>query len=315
MAHMEQELESLVSFTSINLPDSIMKIAFYTTGITGSGHIVKGISIANALKRKSVDCEYTIMHSSGFLNLCEKLKVYNIKIQPESENELSKGNYKSSKLYKTITSINPDILIVDLFWFMIHGFINELECKKIFLCRQVADHFFTIPLKTGAISFRPEDYDEVIAIEPFSSKIPMRHINPMVIRNRDEILSRDEALKKLGLPKKGKKCLFAFNGKPEEYNQIKKQYSYLEDVGYNMVYSTNYEGGLFPAVDYFNAFDLIICGAGYNAFWEVMYFNKEAIFVPVKRRFESQRRRIEECSGYTFEENGADQLVDIILNL
>jgi len=292
-----------------------MKILYYTSGITGSGRIVCGISIGTALRRKKIKAEYILLSSSPFGNLAKKSGFKHIRIPLENETDLSKENYKESYLYKTIKQINPDIIIDSLQWFSLSSFINSLTCKKIFICRQVADHFFTIPLKTGAISFRPEDYDEVIAIEPFSSKITMRHINPMVIRNRNEILPRDEALKKLGLSKKGKKCLFAFNGKPEEYNQIKKQYSYLEDIGYKVVYSTNYEGGLFPAVDYFNAFDLIICGAGYNAFWEVMYFNKEAIFVPIERRFESQRKRIEECSGYTFEENGADQLVDIILNL
>ncbi len=143
----------------------------------------------------------------------------------------------------------------------------------------------------------------------------MEQINPVVIRNRNEILSKKDALAKLGIKKRGKICLFAFNGRPGEFERIKKDYSYLEDVGYQMVYSTNFKGGLFPVVDYFNGFDLIICGAGYNAFWEVMYFRKEAIFVPVWRRFESQRQRIQECGDYFFEENGSDQLVDIMMNL
>ena len=55
---------------------------------------------------------------------------------------------------------------------------------------------------------------------------------------------------------------------------MKKTYSYLEDEGYQMVYSTNYKGGLFPAVDYFNAFEMLICGAGYNSFWEAVYFDR-----------------------------------------
>ncbi len=75
------------------------------------------------------------------------------------------------------------------------------------------------------------------------------------------------------------------------------------------------DGGLFLAVDYFNAFDLVICGAGYNAFWEAVYFKKEAIFVPAPRRFEDQKKRVHECQEHYFDTNGADQLVDIVLNL
>jgi UDP-N-acetylglucosamine:LPS N-acetylglucosamine transferase len=82
-----------------------------------------------------------------------------------------------------------------------------------------------------------------------------------------------------------------------------------------MVYSTNYQGGLFPVLDYFNAFDLLICSAGYNAFWEARFFDKEAIFIPVPRRFEDQRKRVEENLDYTFKENGADQLVDMITRM
>jgi hypothetical protein len=179
----------------------------------------------------------------------------------------------------------------------------------------VDDRFFTIPLSKGPISFRSVDYNEVIATEPFTGMISLRRINPLVMRNRDEILSREEARKRLDIHGSNKVCLFSFNGEPGEFDRIKKQYSYLEDVGYTMVYSTNKDGGLFPAVDYFNAFNLIICGAGYNSFWEVMYFRKEVIFVPVRRRFENQRQRLNECGDYFFEENGADQLVDILMEL
>ena len=73
--------------------------------------------------------------------------------------------------------------------------------------------------------------------------------------------------KKLNLHGNKNVCLFSFNGKPGEFKDIKKRYSYLEDAGYTMVYTTNYDGGLFPAVD------------------------------------------------YSFDENGADQLVDIMLGI
>ena len=63
------------------------------------------------------------------------------------------------------------------------------------------------------------------------------------------------------------------------------------------------------------SFDLVVCGAGYNAFWEIIYFNKEAAFEPVPRRFEDQYRRVRECQEHYFDENGADQLVDLILGL
>ncbi|GAB1483295.1 hypothetical protein MASR2M78_21110 [Treponema sp.] len=85
---------------------------------------------------------------------------------------------------------------------------------------------------------------------------------------------------------------FPFNGNESDGADAWKSFSYLEQEGWTVVQSNNREGGLFPAVDWFNAFDMLVCGAGYSAFWEARYFRKEAYFVPYPRRFEDQPRRI-----------------------
>ena len=74
-------------------------------------------------------------------------------------------------------------------------------------------------------------------------------------------------------------------------------------------------GWALPAVDYFNAFEMVICGAGISAFWEAVYFQKEAIFVPRQRRFENQAWRVTECQDYVFTRNGADELVEVTFGL
>ncbi len=292
-----------------------MKIVFYASGIAGSGRLVRGIAIGNALKRKNIDCEFVILSSSSFAHLADVFGISHLEIPPEDENQLSKENFHESALYKTIIELNADILLVDLLWFNIYNFIHELACKKIFLCHQVFDDFFTIQLPVEKLSFKSEDYDLLFAIEPFSCSFPMDQINPLILRNRDEIFSRNDAIGKLNLDDSRETCLFAFNGRLGDFEKNKGKYSYLEDAGYQMVYTSNYKGGLFPVVDYFNAFDFIICAAGYNQFWEVVYFNKEAVFENVPLAFSSTKHRIKECQEYYFDENGADQLVDIMLSL
>jgi hypothetical protein len=198
---------------------------------------------------------------------------------------------------------------------MLHSFIRELACKTVFLGWQMSDAFYTVPWQKNPLTFDPSQYDITCKIEPYETNKFDVEINPIVIRNRDEILTRNEALARLDLLPDKPVCFLGTNGMKGEFEKMKKTYSYLEDEGYHMVYSTNYQGGLFPVVDYFNAFDLLICSAGYNAFWEARYFDKEAIFIPAPRRFEDQRKRVEECQDYTFEENGADQLVDMITRM
>ena len=143
----------------------------------------------------------------------------------------------------------------------------------------------------------------------------MEQVNPIILHNRDEIMSKEVVLKKLGLADDKPVCLLAYNGHPGDFVNVQKTYSYLEDEGYRMVYSTNYSGGIFPVVDYFNAVDLLICGGGYNAFWEAKYFEKDAIIVPTHARFEDPQVRISIGQDFAFKENGADQLADIIMKL
>lgn len=291
-----------------------MKIVYFTSGITGSGRIVRGISIGNALLRKRVSCEYTILSSSPFAFLANDFK--HIEIPVENDSAHLKNTYQDSILYNTLIEVNPDILIIDILWFPLYHFLDKFNCKKIFLHSQAGDDYFDIKIAGDRRIFRPDDYDRVISCEPLPVKIPSERINPIIIKNRDEILPGDDAYKKLRIKDDRPVCLFGYNGEPGEYESIKKKYSYLEEAEYQMLYSTNYSGkSYFPIVDYFNAFDFIISGAGYNAFWEIIYFNKEAVFEPVPRQFEDQYWRVQNCQEYYFEENGADQLVDVIMKL
>jgi hypothetical protein len=45
-----------------------MNIFFYTSAVTGSGHIVEGIAIGNALRRGNIDAEFTILSKRPFSN-------------------------------------------------------------------------------------------------------------------------------------------------------------------------------------------------------------------------------------------------------
>jgi hypothetical protein len=292
-----------------------MNVVYYTSGLTGSGRVVRGLSIWNAFQRAGVRCQYTILSTAPFAHLAERLGVPHVEIPMEGSANLGPDSYVDSQLFRALSSLQPDILLVDLYWMPFYAFLGALSCKKVFLSRQVVDSYFSIPFQGGRLDFRPEDYDLVLATEPFKTPFPIRSINPMVIRNPDEILPRPRALAALGLEEGSTNCLLTYNGEPGEFEQVRKSYSHLEEEGYRMVYSTNYQGGLFPAVDYFNAIDLLVCSAAYNSFWEAVFFRKKAIFAPVRRRFENQMYRIQELQDHRFEENGADQLVPLVMDL
>jgi hypothetical protein len=292
-----------------------MRILFYSGGVAGSGHVVLGLSIANALKRSGRPYEYAILSvETPFADLARRSGVPIMTVPAEGADVLGGDRYPDSALYKAIDAFKPDVLLVDLSWFTLDAFIHDLPCRKLLLVRQVDPGFFHFRLPDREFELRPGDYDLILRTEPgFELPFPSASVEPIVLRNRGEILERGAARADLSIGMEADACLFAFNGAEGEGATAWKCYSYLQDEGWTVYRSDNRQGGLFPAVDYFEAFDMLVCGAGYSAFWEARAFEKEAYFVPFPRHFEDQRRRIELNSEYSPRANGADELVSRLL--
>jgi hypothetical protein len=290
-----------------------MRILYYTSGLTGSGRLVLGVSIRNALVRLGLRHEFAIAHmaeKSGFLASIE-----NTRLPVETATSVNRENFRTSATWRLFEQYRPDVLIVDLVWTNVFHMLPELPCKKIFLTRQVAPEFFSFHHEGLELDFDPAHYDRLFAIEPYDCPVTVDRINPIVIRNPDEILPREEAVRRLRLDPAKPHCLFSLNLEEKAARETAKAYSYLEEEGYQIFYSSLMAGGLFPIADFLDAFDMVITGGGYNAFWEAVYFKKESVFIPVRTIFEDQAWRIDNCQDYEFTENGADELAEIIAGL
>lgn len=293
-----------------------MKIVYYSSGVTGSGRLGPGISLYNAFKRNNVPVDYTMITHCPMGYLAEDMGIDHIQLPVENEYQLSPEHYHESILYHTITTINPDMLVVYLQWFTLAEFIDELPCIKVFLARQVSPSFFFIETEKKKYAFQPQTYHTCFAIEPVDFSFSTIQVNPLIMRNSDEIYPEATAREKLKAVPHQKLCLISINGNSGEFEQVYQEYSQKLPAGYALVSTTNYDtSGIFPVVDYYNAFDLVISGAGYNSFWETRYFQKQTEYVPFERMFEDQWRRPRLFSDHTFKENGADQLLKMLLNM
>ncbi|RPJ09603.1 MAG: hypothetical protein EHM28_01110 [Spirochaetaceae bacterium] len=300
-----------------------MKIVYYTSGVTGSGRLVTGLSIRNAFLRKNIPVEFTILHSSTQAHILQGVE--NVVLPMETISQTGPAAYDRSAVYRQLIELAPDVLVVDLLWVPLRSFLGKLPCRKIFLCRQTSNEFFRLNDRAETIVFDPSCYDMILATEPWPCPVTDKQINPIVIRNPDEILPRDKALRDLGLEPDKKNCLLSLNTGEHGETGTGDLLSSLESSGWKIFKTsllrpaTSLAGtsppGIFPITDYYNAFDKIISGAGYNAFWEAVYFKKEAVFLPQRRVFETQQWRMDNCRNFTFTENGADQLVRIVMGL
>ena len=266
------------------------------------------------MMRRNDDRAFRLVHGTEFQRLAEELQVDSVQLPRDPAHKLLGPERFGTAVYQSIQDFSPDVLIVEGSWFVFHDLIHDIDAYKIGLFFGLLPGFFHVNAAGRELRIQEWDYDRVFAIEPFDPPFPAEHLNPILLRNPDEILPREEAAARLGIDPDRQTAFIALNGRPGEFEDLKKTYSYLEDE-YQVVYSSNYHGGIFPAVDYYNAFDFIVCGAGYSQFWEAIYLDKEALFVPQPRRFESQAWRVENCQNYRFTENGADQLARIIADL
>lgn len=291
-----------------------MRILWISTLSTGSGHIMLAGTLQSALRRAGESHHLKVLHGTQFQHLGTLLDLHIEELAPEAEDVLLGRGRRESHLYREIDDFAPEVLIIEGAWFAVHDLIHDFDMPKIGLFLGMLPQFFSMELPDRVIHLDSAAYDRVFAIEPFDAPFPAERLDPMLLRNPDEILARDEAAARLDIEPDRPTAYIALNGRPGEFDMLRKTYSYLEDQ-YQVVYSSNYEGGIFPALDYYNAFDLIVCGAGYSQFWEAMRFEKEAVFVPQLRRFESQAWRVEHCQDYPVWGNGAEQLAGVISEL
>ncbi len=294
-----------------------MKILFLTSGTTGIGRLVFSISIYNAFRRRGETVDFTVISNAPAQRaaLLDRFGIAHRELPVENHDILLTEKFRYSKLFTAVADINPDILIVDRVWYATLRLIDELSCKKVFITSQVIEKFFSMELPDGTIFFQGDKFHRVIGIEPFPNDLIEEYVNPLIIRNRDEIFSRNEALAGLGVTGEKPVAMVAVNFKKGYLEEFKERYGSLE-ADHEVIYTTNINGGgIFPMADYYNAIDLVAAPPTYNTFWEARYFNKRALFHPVPVRFCDLEQRVRDLSDYEFDENGADQLAEILLSL
>jgi hypothetical protein len=212
--------------------------------------------------------------------------------------------------------LRPDLVVVDGVWVLFYPIFNDFPFKKILLIRHVPNKWLSVPLPNGRdIQINPGDYDLAFNVEPNFYIPGFIDLNPLIVKNHDEIYTRQRARQLLEVPEGKKLCVVAHNGLKGELDKLLKK---TRDISpdYHLYTTTNRKGeGLFPLADYANAIDLLIGSVGYSLFYESIYFNIPARYKIFTRDKEDVRWRLKTNSNYTFTENGADQIIKRIADI
>ena len=277
-----------------------------------------GISIANGLRRAGVSATFHAICDSTLPWIAPPhVTVTQIPREPH----LFMVNDDRTRLARELSHLDPDLLIVYQSWLPIFPLLSELRCPTVLLMHQVEDRFLHAPVGPDrVIDFDPDLFDLVVNTEPGFSLSGSVRVEPVVQRNADEILPRASARAELlrllhdGPPPPVDQpiAMIATNGLEGELDTIRTEHD-IDLSDYLVLSSTNRDGGgIYPLIDYANAIDFLVAGAGYNAFYESRYFQIPSHFVPFVRNAEDQAWRVRTNRHYRFTENGADQLTHMI---
>ena len=304
-----------------------LRILNYAVNGLGLGHITRLIAINRWIRRIAgvlgIDAEITFITSSE----CDTLAYQNgfpaFKIPSKNiirEAGISPQRYRQMAkqwIWNAVNLVSPDIFIVDTFP---GGSFDELYnifdfgFKKVFIYRAVRPE---IAAREDFQNILPSYHSIIIpqekfAAEPiFPQKVEARVFTTgeIMLRNREEILTREEACEQLGLPDTALVCYITAGGGGDAHNEtLLKKLSEIADSfknihivfgagplyrgqefrGENRTWFTRYN-----AMEFFRAFDFAISAGGYNSVYELLYCGIPTIFYPQARLYDDQAARVE----------------------
>jgi hypothetical protein len=279
-----------------------MRIAYFTAGTVGAGHLVRGLAIRRGLERAGFRGSYRMFGPGIPIPLIERVPYELVDIAAEELRERETAS--ASGLARSLAAWAPDLLLIDLFWAPLHHIVGELDCPAWLLVRKCPDQWFVGP---SFFRFDAARYEHIIATEPLDHWIITDMIDPVVICNRNEREPKNALRELLEVPRGETLTVVAHAGNPGEIETV--------DVprrdGETVVTASLHRDELpFPLAAWLHGADRIVAAGGYNTFWEARtlgYFERTE-WVTFERVIDNQKWRLATCSEWTPEGNGADQL-------
>jgi hypothetical protein len=284
-----------------------LKIAYFTAGTIGAGHLVRGLAIERALARAGFAGEYRMFGPQRPFPVVDRPTHQVVPLLPAQLTDPRRA--RISDLALALHRYCPDLLIVDMFWAPLRHILPLPECECWLIVRHCPPVWFIGPPRTP---FAPEQFDRIIAIEPSTHAVVQEHIDPIVIANPDECRPRSALRERLRVPREERLVAVVHAGIGGECERLLR----LAETGTPCVFNLFREDALFPIAEWLGGADVILAGAGYNTFWEAHWlgYAKHTRFTAFQRAMDNQEWRLATCAGTVMHANGADTLAHAILH-
>lgn len=285
-----------------------MRVAYFTGGTAGAGHVVRGIAIGRALERAGFDGNYRLfVPVTPMAGILRAAKPYVPTVCPvESHEVLDPARAPGSKLAASLVDYAPDLLLVDLFWAPMLHILPLLHCEAWLIVRNCPPAWLR---GTQNIRFDPTQYARVIEIEPVGHPEIRERIEPVVICNPDESRSRDDVCARWNIGNEKKIYVISHAGLDGENDEFEADAETQDDI-YVIRSDLHDPDSTFPLAIWLPAVDRVYCAAGYNSYWESRWMNyahKTRLRV-FGRKIDDPLNRVNAGRDYQMKANGADTL-------
>jgi hypothetical protein len=284
-----------------------VKVAYFTAGTVGVGHLVRGLAVRRGLARAGFDGEYRMFGPAlPFPAAREVMDCEPVVVETDPALR-SRQLAQTSRLAGQLRSYAPDLLLVDMFWAPLRWILSGLACEAWLLVRLCPPHWLD---GAAGFPFEPAQYGRVIAVEPMPERGARERIDPVVVCNPGECRPPGALRERLGAAPGRPLAVVLHAGQRGEAESLRQA------AGDKAAVLDLFEPDApFPAAEWLAGADRVIAGGGYNAFWEAHWLGywERATFVPFRRTIDDQALRVETCRGAVPRANGADTLARWII--
>jgi UDP:flavonoid glycosyltransferase YjiC (YdhE family) len=315
-----------------------MRVAFYAVDGLGLGHVTRLVSIARAVRRLEPAVEVLFLTSSEADSVVFREGFAAVKVPSKTIREevgLTKHRYLKlvqTVIWNALAAFEPDVLVVDTYP---TGSFEELipvlrwRQRNIFVFREQRAEAAAAPLMQATLPLYDAiivPHDDASAVGAVPEPHKLRAVGPILVREREELLSPADARHRLGLgpDEQAVYASFGGGGDPEARGALECTAAALAGlaepvrlfVGQGPLYrgasaspSPGFPGavvlsGVYPMLEVLPAFDAAVTAAGYNTVHELLFAGVPAVLVPFERVLDDQERR-----AHAVERAGAGRLV------
>lgn len=286
-----------------------MRVAFFTAGTTGAGHLVRGLALGRALARAGFAGSYRMFGPvQGFAAAAAVARDWHA-VTIDDELLTSPDAAPSTDVARALALFAPDVLVVDMFWAPLRHILPLPGCESWLLLRSFPPAWLIGP---PGLPFEGSQYARVVAIEPVAAPEVSDFVDPVVLVNPDECKPRGALRRRLGVPADRRLIAVAHAGEPGEIGQLIPATRPNEVL---VTFDLAAPDAVFPIAEWLGDCDAIHCVAGYNAFWEARWlgYADRTTFTTFLRRNDDARWRLSRGSSHVMRANGADTLASWIM--